>query len=167
MVAFYASDTALGVNLSERTTGTSTAFVGAKFTPGQVIDGSNGSKWMYVQASAAIGANDYICVDEAFSASAGTKANVDAGYSIAFAAGTAFAQYDMGWVCVQARNSGVAVNVAAGTAADVALYTSGTAGQLDDNSTSQTKIEGIVAVSAADATTKTAVGCIITFPRGL
>ena len=171
MTAMYPTDGTIGVKFSDRTAGTATAFAGSKFTPGQIVDGSNGSKWMYIQASAALGANDYLTIDESFQASVGTQAAILAGHTFALAAGTAFAQYDMGFVCIQARGGSVPCNVASGCAADANLYTTTTAGKLDDatsaaGGTAMTKIEGIKPVSAAAADATTAVNTILTFPRG-
>lgn len=169
MTAFYATDGALGVSFSERTAGSATAFAGGKFTAGQIVDGSNGSKWMYVQASAAIGANDYVCIDQNFQASAGTQANVVAGQSIGFAAGTAFSQYDMGFVCVQSRSSGVAVNAASAASAGTRVYTSTIAGRVQTatsaaGGTAMTGIGGMGLVSSASSDSVTAVGALITYP---
>ena len=55
-------------------------------------------------------------------------------------------------------------NVLANCAADVALYTSATAGKLDDDATAQTKIDGAVTVAANGGATA-AVEVLLTAPR--
>jgi hypothetical protein len=152
----YAITGVLGVNLG------ATA-AAAEHTPGEVTLGANGSQWIYVKAGGAIAQYDYVCIDEAFTALAGTKANVDAGHAIGFAQ-AAFASGEYGWVALQGRGT-VKVNVLASCAADAALYSSATAGKLDDDSTSQTAVPGVVITSSNGGSTA-AVECIATFPRG-
>ena len=59
------------------------------------------------------------------------------------------------------------VNAAVGAscAADVALYTSATAGVLDDTSTSQTKVDGVVAAAANGTAAQANVEVIMTWPK--
>jgi len=107
--------------------------------------GTDNTEWVYVQASGAITQYDCVAIDENFQAAAMTKTLADAGHDVGFAQ-VAFVDNDYGWVaCDGANNS---VRVAASCAADVSLYTTATAGVLDDTSASQTKIEGPVLVAA-------------------
>ena len=122
----------------------------AEHAPGTRVAGSDGTEWIYVQAAAAIAQYDYVTVDEAFRASAGTKAAVDAGHSIGVAQ-AGFAKNAHGWVATGGQGAALRVNVLARCAADGPLYTTAKAGKLDDSSSSQTKVAGIVITAAAGA----------------
>jgi len=114
-------------------------------TLGNSYDGNDGSKWVFVQANGAILANNYVCIDESFQAVKGTKALVDDGHDVGFAQ-VAFADNQYGYVMVKGRPQ---VKTLSLCAADVALYTTATAGVLDDTATTaQTKINGVVLVTA-------------------
>jgi len=118
-------------------------------TVGQREFGTDGQEWMYIHTATAITQYDAVGIDENYEASALTKAMADDGWRIGFAQ-VAAADNDYMWVCLEGSN--VNVRVAGSCAADVSLYTTGTAGVLDDTSASQTKIQGITLV-AANATT--------------
>lgn len=136
----------IGVNLSETTAGTTTNGANAKFRLGQNVLGSDGSRWVYVQAGSAITQYDCVAIDEDYQAVPMTKALADAGHQPGFAQ-VAFSDNDFGWVAVSLPGNG-SVRVAASCAADVQLYTTSTAGVLDDTSASQTIIRGVVIVAA-------------------
>lgn len=130
---------------------------------GTRVAGSDGTEWVYVQANGAIAQYDYVTIDEAFQAASGTKAAVDAGHEIAFAQ-TAFADNAYGWVATRGQGISLKATVLANCAADVALYTSATAGALDDDATSQTKIDG-VAITTTNGGSTAAQPVIVTHPR--
>ena len=115
------------------------------FGLGDSATGKDGTKWMYVTASAAIAQYDVVGVDENFAAAPLTKAMADDGWFIGFAQ-DAFASGASGFVACNGSN--IQANVLANCAADAALYTTATAGSLDDESTNQTKISGVTAVTA-------------------
>jgi hypothetical protein len=143
----------LGVNLTD-TPDT------AVHTLGTVVDTTDGGSYVYVQANGAIAQYAAVGVDEDFQAAELTKAMADDGWNIGFAQ-AAFADNDYGWVAL--RGSNINCKVAISCAADVALYTTGTAGVLDDEASGQTKIDGVVAVTAVTAATNTEI--IATYPR--
>ena len=128
---------------------------------GTTATGTDTTKWVYVQASGAITQYDAVGIDENFQAAALTKAIADAGHQIGFAQ-VAFADNDYGWVALEGTN--MSVRVAASCAADVSLYTTGTAGVLDDTSASQTKISGAVLVAAGTSAAVSAREVIATRP---
>lgn len=134
--------------------------IGGLYALGTRVTASDGSVWVYVQAEAAIAQYSWVAIDENFEAVLGTKALADAGHMVGFAQ-VAFADDDFGWVCVHGAN--ISVRVLASCAADVQLYTSGTAGALDDTSGSQTLIRGVVLVAAATSTASTRE-CIANYP---
>lgn len=137
----FATSGMLGVDV----TATPTA---ADFDLGTAIIGTDGTKWVYVQASGAITQYDAVAIDENYQAAALTKALADAGHAVGFAQ-VAFADNDYGWVAVEGSN--ISVRVAVACQPDVALYTTATAGVLDDTSASQTKLTGAVVVASGSA----------------
>lgn len=146
----YVTSGLVGVDLTKLTEGTTTNGEGAEFALGTRVTGTDGSHWVYVQAGAAITQYYAVAIDENFQAVALTKALADAGHQVGFAQ-VAFADNDMGWVCVHGPGN-ITIRVAASCAADVQLYTTGTGGVLDDTSASQTLIRGVVIVTAATNT---------------
>lgn len=142
-----------GVSLSTTTAGTTTDGVGAKFELGTLVEANDGSRWMYVQAGAAITQYRTVAIDENAQAVHITTALAAAGHGVGFAQ-VAFADNDFGWVCVHATGN-ISIRLAASCAADVQLYTTATAGILDDTSASVTLIRGVVAVVAASNTAST------------
>lgn len=151
----FATSGMLGVDF----TATSTK---AQHALGTQVQGNNGSVWIYVKFGGTVAIYDYVCIDELFSALAGTKANVDAGHQVGFSQ-LAAVSGDYGWVPLQGRGT-IKSNLLANCAADVALYTTATAGKLDDDSTSQTLISGVVAAAAVVAAGPAEI--IATYPRG-
>ena len=132
------------------------------FVLGQTETGADGTVWMFVQASAVITQYDFVGVDENFQAAPLTKAMADDGWYIGVAQVT-FANNDGGWVAV--RGSNINGAVLASAAADVPLYTSATAGHLDDTSASQTKIDGVVLVAANATASATNTEVLMTWPK--
>ena len=127
---------------------------------GTRVQMQDGGMAVYVQASGAITQYDAVAIDEDFQAAAATKALVDDGHFIAFAQ---VAAADNEYIWVHQTGSNINCRVANNCAADVPLYTSSTAGVLDDSSTSQTKIDGVVAVAAV--TTETSTEILATWPK--
>ncbi len=150
----YVTSGCLGVDF----TATPTA---AGFVIGTQVMGSDGTKWVYVQASGAITQYDAVAIDENYQAASMTKALADAGHQVGFAQ-VAFADNDYGWIALEGSN--ISVRVAPSCAADVALYTTGSSGVLDDTSASQTKIEGAVIVAAGTSAANSAREVIATRP---
>lgn len=151
----------VGVSLTTATTGAGTSFdQGGLFKLGSVARLDDGGEAMYVHASATIAINDVVGIDENFEAAPLTKAMADDGWFIGVANDVAAADNDFIWVRMCGSNfSG---NVLISCAADVALYTTATAGKLDDSSTSQTQVAGVVAAAAGDASATAAVEFIAT-----
>jgi hypothetical protein len=133
----------LGVSLTETpTTNSGGPFDGLPL--GTTVKATDGTEYVRVQASGAIAQYDAVGIDENFAAAPLTTAMAGDGWFIGFAQ-VAFASADYGWVAT--RGSNINCKVAAACAADVALFTTATAGTLDD-ATTTTKIDGIVAVTA-------------------
>lgn len=128
----------------------------AAFDLGQTFDANDNGQFIYAKASEVIAANDACGIDETGVAIKLTKASADAGHIIAVA-NAAFAANEYGWF--QRRGNTLSVNVLSAANADVPLYTSATAGKLDDSSTSQTQIAGVRLTATVAATgAGTAIG---------
>ena len=123
---------------------------------------TDGQEYLYVLAGSAITQYDCVGVDEKYTANPLTKAIADDGWIIGFAQ-VAFASGDYGWVATKGSN--INSRVAGSCAADVTLYTTATAGVLDDTSTSQTNIDGVVCVASNGTTATASVEVIATWPR--
>lgn len=158
----YVTSGAVGVDLTRTFDGTTTDGAGAPFTLGTRVTATDGSEWVFVQAGAAITQYSWLSIDENFQAVMGTKALADAGHQVGFAQ-VAFDDNDFGWVAVNAPGN-VTVRVLGSCAADVQLYTSGTAGALDDTAASQTLIRGVVIVSANSTTAASTKEAIAVYP---
>jgi hypothetical protein len=138
-----------------------------KFALGDIASGDKGSLWMYVQASTTIGQYDFVGVDEDYKANPLTSTAAAAGHVVG-AAQIAVPISEYFWLALQGRGN-INGKVASSCAADVALYTTTTAGVLDDSATAtQTLVEGVVIVTTQSSTTGLASGTelIATYPRG-
>jgi hypothetical protein len=149
----HSTSTVVGANFSRVTTD-------AEFAVGDYTQGNDGSAWMYVQANGAITQYDWVGVDENFQAGALTAAMAGDGWSVGVAQ-IAFADNEYGWVAVKGHN--ITARVGASCAADVVLYTTATAGVLDD--ATGTRIDGVVAVTANSATSIASTEVLMTYPR--
>lgn len=117
----------------------------------------NGNLYIRHQAGAAIAAGEWIAISELGASALMTKALADAGHKLAVAQ-VAHASGDYGWALI--RGVGVAMGLAE-CAADVPLYTSGTAGAADDASSMQTEIKGARLTAAVGAGGAAAAACLL------
>lgn len=130
---------------------------GKGFRPGDRYQGVSGKEYIFVLADEAIAAYDAVAIAEDFGASQLTKTEADDGWKIGIA------QYAIGsgeYGFVQIRGV-CTVAVLGSCAADTALYTSATAGSVDDSATSQTEIVGLVTTAANTLTTATTVAAFM------
>lgn len=132
---------------------------------GTIGFGSDGTKWVYVQASGAIIQYNVVAIDEDYTARAATSALAGAGHKPGFAQ-VAFADNDYGWVAVAGAN--INIRAASSCAADAKLYVGTTglsAGIVDDASaTGRVTLQGVVLVAANASSTTTALECIASNP---
>lgn len=157
----YITNGLVGANLTERL---ASASFDPKFPLGTVALGTDGTEWMYVKATSAIAANYCAAIDHDFNAVPITAALAAAGHTIGFAQ-TAFSSGDYGWIPL--RGSNINVAVAASCAKNVQLYTTATAGVLDDTATStQTLLRGVVIVTTNGTASQTSIEARITYPSG-
>lgn len=144
---FRATSSRLGVKLSQTDTT-------AQHRVGDVVDGNDGTQWMYVQASAAGTISQYDCVAIQASATAApiTHALARAGNAVGVAQ-VAFATAEYGWVAI--NGNALTVNLLAAEAVGVTLYTTDTAGKLSDATASGSAgtIFGLTLVTTASGST--------------
>lgn len=150
------TSTLLGVNVTETPTTNETGMA-----LGTTVQATDNQEYTYVRAGSAITQYFWVGIDEDFLAYPLTKGMADDGWIIG-AAQVAFASGDYGWIVTKGAN--ITGRVAASCAADVPLYTTGTAGVLDDTVTSQTKIDGVVAVGASTSAASNRE-VLLTWPR--
>lgn len=153
-MAAVSNTSVLGVDI---TSNESTNKSGHKL--GTRISVSDNGEAVYVQAGSAITQYHTVGIDENFAAYPLTKAMADDGWNIGFAQ-VALTKDNYGWV--HTKGSDIKATGAAACAPDVALYTTATAGVLDDTSLNQTKLDGVVFAATASGTS---AEIIATFPR--
>jgi len=151
----YVTDGSLGVDLTRVTAGTTTDGEDAEFTLGTTCKGTDGQEYVYVQAGAAISTTTdepyALAIDENYQAVKLTKALANVGHAIAWAPEQIIADNAFFWAIKRGSNFNVKVGVSC--AADTTLFTTGTAGVLDDTSggSSNPPVLGVVLVVAASA----------------
>lgn len=134
----------------------------AKHRIGQLGQGDNGTEWIYVQATSAVTQYMTVAIDEDHKIRPITKTLADLNPRIGFAQ-VAFAAAEYGWVATKGTN--IFALVKANCNDEVDLYTSASAGVLDDTSTSQTKIVGVVISTSATSSGTQAEELIANFPH--
>lgn len=149
---FYAIGSYIGAKLSDTETV-------AKHATGTVVNGNNGSKWMYVFAGSAIAAYDCVAIQASNTAAPITHALARAGNTVGIAQ-NAIAASDSGWVALEGQN--LIVNTLAAEGVGVTLYTTDTAGALADAtaSGSAATLFGLTLVATASGTTASSAACI-------
>lgn len=153
----FASDGKIGVNVnlvdsSARSDGAG----GPQHNLGETVKGTDGQEYVYVQAAETISSTTNepfaLAIDENYQASKLTKALVLAGHAVAWAPEQVIADNAFFWAIKRGSNFNIKVGVSC--AADITLYTTATAGVLDDTSggataNSQVPVVGVVIVTAA------------------
>lgn len=137
------------VNLYASDGQTATAGVGDEYQEG-------GNYWKYVKANGAIAAYAAVALDAAGEATEVTSTISGARPTAIGIAQFAFADNDYGWVLVGPfgkRHDGTEFKVltSAASAVDVIMYTSATAGKVDDGDGSGDKIAGLVLTESGAA----------------
>lgn len=147
--------------------------VGSNLTPtstqeqtlGTRAYGTDGTEWVYVQANGALSQYYAAGIDEDYQCAPLTNTTAAGSPQVCFPQ-AAFTDNYYGWVPV--RGSNISVKTRASCAADVLLYTTASAGRLDDTvGGSGIAITGVVLVTAASASTSagnTVRECLATFP---
>lgn len=132
----------------------------ALYRLGDTFRDHRGYEYIYVKASAAIGLYDVCQVKSTYSAMPITDTLAKSAGFIGCATAVAFAADEYGWLLTRGQGT---IKVKTACAANVPLFTTSTAGSLDDAtaSTSMVQIQGIILTSAEAASSANAV---ISFP---
>lgn len=135
---------------------------GPPFTVGMVVAGQGGSEFIFVKASASIAVGDAVQLTTLTSAATGvTTTNGLLGNRIGFAQ-VAIASGAYGWV--QIAGACQNITVAASCAPNVLLYTTATAGTIDDATTTGVKLISGVIITATSAGTASTVAGTLSWP---
>lgn len=168
---FFSTQNTEGVDVLQTYTITSQTpeYPGPPFELGQQVQGNDGSAWIFLKASTTITQYDAVGIDTSFNGNPLSSTMAAAGYAIGWAQ-NAVNGGDYFWAAMQGRGGGhFSIRVASSCAAGVALYTTTTAGVLDDSATAtQVLIEGVVIVTTQASTTGLAGAlAIATYPRAV
>jgi hypothetical protein len=153
----YCSSPTLGVDV---TTASSTT---QDFAPGAVVKTTDGGESIYIKASAAITAGDVVQITMSTGAATGittllTDANTTTAGQLIGVAHVTIASASYGWACLKGVPT-AGIRVAASCVKGSPLYTTTTAGELDDTSSSSHLIAGIELTATATGAAVTAGLC--------
>lgn len=152
----FISSGAVGADIS--TTSTT-----AKFALGTTLQGTDASEWIYVLASEALTVYSALAVTRAYAASMLTNTNAVTDNFFATNQ-VAFANADYGWVAK--RVAPCTLRVGASCAKNVALYSTATAGVLDDTATSIAfRIDGVQILTTNSGGGAASVSGIVVYPN--
>lgn len=157
MTTWFAKGSNVGLDLEATPTS-------AENTLGFMCEGNEGTEWVYVKASGAIQAYDAVGIAEDFTAYALTSSLAARSDRIGFAQ-VAFAAADYGFVAL--RGSDLKVKCKASALSDAQLWTTASAGKLDDGTAaSALKVDGIVLQTSAGTAANGSAGifCKAAFP---
>lgn len=145
----YATSGLIGPRLTDTTTT-------ADYKLGQRVQGTDGTEWVYCVSSGAITQYQAVGINEDFDAYSLTSTLAAQSDAIGFAQ-NAFAAGEYGWVAVRGTN--IKVRTKASAVADTQLWTTASAGVLDDaTAAGALKIDGVVLVSSASTAANGAAG---------
>lgn len=158
-MAAYVIDGCIGADLDAVKAGTGTSNdEGNEFILGSRVRTSDGGEYMYVHASAAVTKFQFVGIDESFEAAPLTTAMVDDGWMIGEANQVGAADNDFFWVAIAGPRAGGTWD--ASVSADVDLHTSTTAGQLQDETSTGSRVRGVVLATASGTSVATALNYI-------
>ena len=150
----------VGVSVLDTFTAAAALQQGKGFGLGEFHRDDQGRGFVFVQASAAVAANDVVFFTTAFAATTLSTSNDARGNKCGVAL-VAFAANEFGWVQVDGPSS---VNVLASCAANARLNTTATAGKLDDDGTvGSMQVQGIYLTTANGGSTA-AIAAVLNFP---
>tara|TARA_R100000687_G_scaffold78755_1_gene72372 strand:+ start:4603 stop:5088 length:486 start_codon:yes stop_codon:yes gene_type:complete len=149
-------DGKLGVKLTETISDTSLK----RFTIGECVQSQDNSKYMYVRAASSVGQYDAVTILSDNTVAPLTTANASVSRAIGFAQ-TSIASASFGWVALNGNK--LLVNCAANCEDAVMLFTTGTAGVLDDATVTLGAVAGVLTLTTIS--NATAVTAIMAYPH--
>lgn len=159
--------TLIGTNVSavSYATATSTTPIqggGRGFTVGTRLETQDGKNYVFVQANSAVAAYNIASLDSATGVITALQTSTSAASEELCVPQFAFASGDYGWA--QVRGAGK-LKVLGACAKSVTLYSTSTAGSLDDATASNYEIRGIQILSTNPSATATAMSAFISWPK--
>lgn len=166
-MAYYVNSSTLGVDLTQ-----SQSSVAPTFGIGQIINGSDGSIWQYVQAETTVSAYSVVAINPSGIMNMAVLGMINGsteGKQLAVSQ-FSFAPSEYGWVPVHGvggPGGTFKVKVSGSVSAGLMLYIGTASGNLAITAAVSGTIEGIAVVTAMDTanTAVTAAPCILTWPR--
>ena len=137
---------------------------GRGFTLGTRAAGPDGKVYHYVQSASAIAQYDVVHVPSDTNIAAGLTTALSAASEVIGVAPVAIASGAYGWVQTYGPTK---VSVAGSCAKAVLLYSTTTAGRLDDATASNYQITGIQILSTNPSATATTMSAFVAFPKVL
>ena len=161
-MAFYVSSSKLGVDLN---TTSSTAL----FALGEMVEGSDGTIWEYVNASTSVSAYAIVAINASGTMAMASVADAVAGRQLAVAQ-AAFAASEYGWVPIRGTggaNNQMRVLCSSTMSGGNALYVGSRTGVCSIQASSSATLVGVMVygASGADHALTTSLACIISWPR--
>jgi hypothetical protein len=160
--------TLIGVNLTAATYATATNSGpilggGKSFTVGATAENA-GKEYMFVQSNSAVAAYDMVHIPSDTFVAAGLTTALSAASQALGVAQFALASGEYGWVQTYGACK---LKVLGACAKDVKLYSTTTAGSLDDATASNYEIFGVQILSTNPSATATAMSAFISWPRAI
>lgn len=160
--------TLIGVNTSftyATATNTTPVLGGGKgFTVGTRTQTQDGKEFIFVQSATSIAAGDVVAVASDTGIAAGLTTATSAASEAIGVAKAALASGDYGWVQIYGA---VGVKVLGSCAKSVLLYSTTTAGSVDDATASNYQVTGIQLLSTNPSATATVMSAFIAYPKVL
>lgn len=135
---------------------------GKGFRLGTRIVSHDGKIWAYVQCNSAVAKGDVVNVPSGTNIAVGLTTATSAASETIGVAPTAFASGDYGWVQVYGR---CVVSVLGSCVKDVTLYSTTTAGNLDDATASNYQVTGIQLLSTNPTASATQMSAFLSWPK--
>lgn len=159
--------TLIGVNVSDITftTATNTTPVlggGKGFSVGTRAETFNGKQYVFCQANSAVGANDMVHIPSDTFVIAGLTTALSAASEGIGIAPFALASGDYGWIQIYGACK---LKTLGSCAKAVKLYSTTTAGSLDDATASNYEIFGVQILSTNPSATASAMSAFISYPK--
>jgi hypothetical protein len=159
--------TLIGTNLSDVSYATATSTLpvlggGRGFTVGARITDYNGKEYVFVQANSAVSAYNIASLDSGTGVITALQTSTSAASEALAVPQFAFASGDYGWAQVYGACK---VKVLGACAKSVTLYSTATAGSLDDATASNYEIRGVQILSTNPSATATAMSAFISWPK--